>query len=372
MGAEHPARDRIDGSSLLRRWRVEVTVGGSGGMLPGEMSPARPLHIGLVYETFATYAERCGEPSDAHAEYEPESTIEILEAAIEHLGCCPLRIGSPYHLLDLMGRRGMPPLDAALNIAEGYGSRNREAWAPVLLEMAQIPALGSDALCLSASLDKAWANQLVAGAGVPVAPQCVLASAEEAEGAALPAAFPLFVKPRWEGTSKGIRSSSRVTGRAELVREVTRIAADYRQPALVEAFLPGAEYTVTLVGNHPVRALPVLQRALERRTRIGLHALLGRGDAELEHFLPGQLGAALEATLQALARRAFAALECRDFARADFRLDGDGRPVFLEINPLPTFAVDGSFAILAELEGRPLEALLADVIAEGLRRLQLV
>jgi D-alanine-D-alanine ligase len=340
-------------------------------MLSGEMSPARPLHIGLVYETFDTYPRRRGEPRDAHAEYEPERTIEVLEAAIEHLGYRPLRLGSPHRLLELIGRRAMPELDAGLNVAEGYGGRNREAWAPVLLEMARIPALGSDALSLSASLDKAWANRLVARARVPVAPQCVLSSAEEAETATLPAAFPLFVKPRWEGTSKGIRSSSRIASRAELVREVARIAADYRQPALVEAFLPGAEYTVTLVGNRPVRALPVLQRALERRTRIGLHALEGGGDGELEHFLPGQLGAELEAELQTLARQAFAALECRDFARVDFRLDADGQPVFLEINPLPTFAVDGSFGILAELEGRALEELVADVLAEGLRRLRL-
>jgi D-alanine-D-alanine ligase len=87
--------------------------------------------------------------------------------------------------------------------------------------------------------------------------------------------------------------------------------------------------------------------------------------------VPGSLDAALERELGALALRAFAALDCRDFARADFRLDADGRPVFLEINPLPTFAPDGSFGILAELEGRPADALVADVLAGGLRRLGL-
>jgi len=343
------------------------------------MTPTRSLRIGLVYETFTTYPRRSVEPSDAQAEYEPESTVEVLAAAIELLGHKPVRLGGPRDLLHLMGRDRLPELDAALNIAEGYGGRNREAWAPVLLEMAHVPTLGSDALSLSMSLDKAWANRLVARAGVPIAPQCVLGSAEEADAAQLPADFPLFAKPRWEGTSKGIRRSSRVERRSELVREVARIVADYRQPALVEVFLPGAEYTVTLVGNHPVRALPVLQRALDRHTRIGAHALESGGEAtsaaeawegEVEYFLPGRLDEELEDELQELARRAFVALECRDFARADFRLDADGRPVFLEINPLPTFAIDGSFGILAEIEGRALEQLLADVIAEGLRRLR--
>jgi D-alanine-D-alanine ligase len=86
---------------------------------------------------------------------------------------------------------------------------------------------------------------------------------------------------------------------------------------------------------------------------------------------PGVLDAALEARLASLSLRAFAALECRDFARADLRLDAAGEPRFLEMNPLPTFAPDGSFGILAELEGRSHEALLAEVIAAGLARLGL-
>ena len=80
---------------------------------------------------------------------------------------------------------------------------------------------------------------------------------------------------------------------------------------------------------------------------------------------------ALEAELARLALLAYQALECRDFARADFRLDAQGRAQFLEMNPLPTFAPDGSFGILAELEGRPLEELLAEIIADGLCRLGL-
>jgi D-alanine-D-alanine ligase len=83
------------------------------------------------------------------------------------------------------------------------------------------------------------------------------------------------------------------------------------------------------------------------------------------------LDEALEGALAQLALRAYAALECRDFARADFRLDAEGTPRFIEMNPLPTFAPDGSFGILAELAGRPLDALLADLITTGLVRLGL-
>jgi D-alanine-D-alanine ligase len=284
-----------------------------------------------------------------------------------------VRIGNPQELLARAGKGELPALDAAWNIAEGYGSRNREAWAPVLLEMLHVPVLGSDALTLSLSLDKAWCNTLVAAAGVPVPPQAVLATAGDAERAALPGSFPLFAKPRWEGTAKGIHPGSRVDAAAALAREVERIVRDYAQPALVQPFLPGAEYTVCVVGHRPPRALAVLQRALEAASGIGVHAL-ERHPAPAggwRHRVAGELSPELEATLAAHALCVFEALACRDFGRVDFRLDADGAPWFLEINPLPTFAPDGSFGILAELEGRSLEDLLAEVLREGLVRLGL-
>lgn len=330
------------------------------------------LLVGLVYDLLGTYPRVPGDPPDVDAEYEPEQTVRVLEAAIRRLGHRPQRIGNPQDLLARLGKRELPPLDAVLNIAEGRVGRNREAWAPVLLEMAEVPTLGSDALTLSASLDKFWASTLVSRAGVATPAQSIFKGAVASENIELPAPFPLFVKPRWEGTSKGIRASSRVDDRGSLEREVLRVQRDYRQPALVEEFLPGAEFTVAVVGNGPARALPAIQRALEASSRIGVHAIESEAPpAGWQTRLPGCLEPELERELAALAIRAYDALECRDFARADFRLDREGRPRFLELNPLPTFAPEGTFGVLAELEGRPLDALLAEVILGGLRRLGL-
>ena len=337
------------------------------------------LQIGLIFEGFGAYPRRPGDPEDSAVEYEPESTLIVLEEALAHLGHRAVRIGTPHELMRAVAAETLPEIDAALTIAEGYGSRNREGWAPAILEMAGIPALGSDALTLSHTLDKAWTNRAVAAAGMTVSPQCLMKTAADALTAELPAEFPLFVKPRWEGTSKGISADSRVESREALVREVERIAADYRQPALVEAFVPGAEYTVMLVANDPPRALPVLQRALHRATGIGLHAIagvheeLGREEVpESEIVTPGDLDAALEQRLQSLGLRVYELFECLDFARVDYRLDPSDEPVFLEINPLPTFALDGSFGILAELEGRTAAELLSEVLASALNRLGLV
>ena len=303
------------------------------------MAPPRNsrLRIGLVYDLLGTAPARPGAPADADAEYEPEETVRALEQAIRTAGHEPVRLGNPHALLARVAARDLD-VDAVWNIAEGFGARNREAWAPVLLEMAQIPALGSDALTLSLSLDKAWCKDVVAASGVPVAPHASVAHPDAIENAGIPEGWPLFVKPRWEGTSKGLSPGSRVEDGPALRAEVARITQTYGQPALVEPFLPGAEYTVTVVGNAPPQALPVLQRALDRETGIGLHAVETPG-APRAYDTPGALSEAVETELAGFARTAYEALRCRDFARVDFKLDGSGAPVFLEINPLPTFAV---------------------------------
>jgi len=329
------------------------------------------MRIGLIYDTFDAYPWTDDAPPDADAEYEPEATVEVLEATVEHMGHTPVRVGTAFALRDRLDD-GLA-LDAAINIAEGARSRNREAYAPILLEMAGVPCLGSDALTLSVTLDKAWTKTLVSAADIPTPPHRVYGGADDVAPDDLPA-FPLFVKPRHEGTSKGITPQSRVESVDALRTEVDRVVQTYDQDAVAEGFVEGGgEFTVAVVGHDPPEALPVLQRAVEPSTGIGLHALEHRGapaaDTTWDYELAGTLEPALEQRLQRLAVRAFEALDCRDFARADFRVDGQGTAWFLEINPLPTFAPDDTFAIVAELMGRDYVPYLAEVFEEGLQRL---
>lgn len=333
------------------------------------MTPA--LTIGLVYDRFGDRAPPPAAPPDWDAEYEPEATVAALEAAVRRLGHVPVRVGNPEALLARMCA-GPLGLDAAVNIAEGYGSRNREAHAPVLLELAGVPCLGSDALTLSVSLDKHLTKVAARHAGLLTPPWRVVRSPADVEAGGFPD-FPLFVKPRYEGTAKGLAPSSRCDDAAALRAEVARQLGLYGQDVLVEAFVEGAEFTVGVVGHDPPEALPVLQRAVEARTGIGLHALERHEDpaAPFDYRAPVPIEPALEFALQRAALAAHDALDCRDFSRSDFRLSPDGRLWFLEVNPLPTFAPDGTFAILAELAGQDYDAFLADVLARGLRRLGL-
>ena len=331
------------------------------------------MRIGLVYDVFDAYPWREGDPPDADAEYEPTETVVALAAAVRRLGHQPVPLGTAHDLLALLDDLSV---DAALSIAEGARGRNREGYAPTLFEMVGLPYLGSDALTLSLSLDKAWTKDLAAAADVPTPPYRTYASAGEVDEGDLPGDFPLFVKPRFEGSSKGITARSKVSSIKALRAQVERLVMDYRQDALVEPFVDGGgEFTVAVIGGKepgmPPQALPAMQRAVEAKSGIGLHALERRGRPARNwgHRLGGDLTPELEGELQRQTLALFRKLRCHDFARADFRVDRDGRPWFLEINPLPTFAPDGTFAIVAELLGRPYEDFLADVIERGLKRL---
>ncbi|MDE2995765.1 MAG: D-alanine--D-alanine ligase [Bacteroidota bacterium] len=322
------------------------------------------MRIGLVYDLFDDYPWQDGEAFDAAAEQEPEETVEALEAAFRSLGHEPVRIGPARNLLLRMDD---PGIDVGLSIAEGARSRNREGEAPTLFELMGVPYLGSDALTMSLSLDKVWTKDLAVTAGVATPTYAVVSDPD-----AMPSfdAFPAFVKPRYEGSAKGLTEASRVNRAEELTAQVRHVIKTYGQDALVESFIEGGEFTVAIVGHDPVRSLPVIQRAVEASSGIGLHVLERKGlpEKEYEWALPGDLSPELEAQLQTDALAVFNKLECHDFARIDFRVDREGTPWFLEINPLPTFAPDGTFAIMAELMGQSYPEFLAALLEEALRR----
>lgn len=327
------------------------------------------MRVGLVYDIFSDYQWRSGDPPDADAEFEPEETVLVIEEALRWLNYSPVRIGSPFNLLKTLDKIDV---DVAINIAEGIGGRNREAYAPILLELKGIPFLGSDALPLSLTLDKAWTKDILLAAGFRTPAYQVYKSPEELSERSLPAEFPLFVKPRYEGSSKGILRQSKVSTIQELRDQVHRISTLYKQDTLVEAYIGGGgEFTVAVIGHNPPEAMPVLQRAVEKETGIGLHALDRRGieNPNLTYEIEGDLTTDLEAELKEVSLSIFDKLECLDFARLDFRVDRQGVPWFLEINPLPTFAPDGTFAILAELVGIPYVEFLADTMRKGFERI---
>lgn len=310
--------------------------------------------IGIAFDRPEEYARISG-PADRFAEFEPESTIQAMEDGIRASGNIPVRLGGPFEIL-----KAKPDVDLVWNIAEGYGSRNREAWVPVLCEMYGIPYLGSDAYTLSLSLNKTATKEISKKCRVPT-PDWILAY-KETDLSELHLNYPLFLKPNFEGTAKGISERNIVLDEKQLRAMISELLTVYNQEVIIEEFKPGAEFTCAVIGN-PLRTTPVLERGICKDTGIGIHALEKDGE-ERDFFLSQTLSEKTEQHIADWSLRICKEMQVKHFARLDFKCDQEGNPFFLEINPLPTFGIDSTFAILAELEGVSYDEYLGNLLKE--------
>jgi D-alanine-D-alanine ligase len=264
-------------------------------------------------------------------------------------------------------------VDIVFNMCEGLIGRNREAQVPVLLEMKRIPFVGADGLTLAVTLDKVVAKKLFISERIPTPKFFVVEPGED-----LPKKhglkFPMMVKTRHEGSSKGISEKSRVEDFKGLKRQVDMIHATYHQSALVEEFIKGMECTVAVLGNERPMAMPIAQVSIDGNVRLGKEFYThGRISSDsLQYVCPAKMSKALTAKIQDLAVRVYKCVESRDFGRVDFRIDDRGNPYVLEINPLPSLDLKDVFNIFPAVFGSTYDEILNKIVDFGLKRYNII
>lgn len=275
---------------------------------------------------------------DTYAEWDTWETINAVKAAIEdHHSVTMIEADHDAYNKFIKNKP-----DIVFNIAEGLNGVSREAQIPSMLDMLNIPYTGSDPLTLATCLDKARTKEILSYHRIPNSKFVVASSPRSVEKSGL--SFPLIVKPVWEGSSKGIFSSSFVNDKTELEREVNRIVGEYDQPALIEEFLPGREFTVALIGNgDDAEVLPIVEINYTEFPEdfIPIYSyeakwILDTKENPLDVFsCPAKVSNELELKIKKTALRAYEVLRCRDWSRIDVRLDKSGEPNIIEVNPLP-------------------------------------
>jgi D-alanine-D-alanine ligase len=346
------------------------------------------FRVALLYNLKHNATAEPGAPPDALAEYDSVETVQALEDALRAGGHQVIPLEGDETLLDTI-RQADP--DIAFNICEGHRGDARESQIPALLEMLDIPYTGSKILAHAISLDKAMAKRVWRDCGLPTADFQIFRHGDEPLERQF--TFPLFVKPVREGTGMGINGHSVVHDEAELREQVRWVIRTYCQPALVEAYLPGREFTVGLIGNplapgqHRWNGLyneqgfhlfPVLEIDSDVGVGQGLY------NAEAKSYHPGEEGAPLylcpadipqdlEAELKRLALAAFEAIGALDVARVDFRLGADRQPYLMEINTLPGLNPTVSdVCIMARAEGMHYTDLINEILNLAIDRYGLV
>jgi len=326
--------------------------------------------VGITYDLKSDWQGSSNDPIDAAAELDGHKTIESLKTALESAGHKVVLIGGARQLIDRV-TSGNLKVDLVLNISEGFQGRNRESQVPAILDLYNIPFVGADALTLGVTLDKVVAKKCFMADGIPTA-RYFKATLEDDLSVLNTIGFPLFVKTLHEGTSKGITENSRVENFQQLKVQVEHICRNYNQPALVEEFIKGTEFTVAVIGNNPPEPMPVVQYAIAGKTQLGNEFYSYRHVAEklVEHICPAPIDEKLARRLQDLAVRVYKSVDCRDFGRVDFRVDQAGNPYVLEINPLPNLNPDDVFVLFGKAKGMAYDQIINKIIDEALVRLE--
>jgi D-alanine-D-alanine ligase len=314
---------------------------------------------------------------DLYAEWDDIHTIKAVEAAL-----------ATQHQVSLVEAdldafetfRKLRP-DLVFNIAEGLLGNSREAQIPAMLDMLGIPYTGSDPVTLGICLDKRRTKEILACHGVPTPRFAVVHSMVD-----VPARlrYPLMVKPILEGSSKGVTDKALVQDRRALCRQIEWVLDTYRQPALVEEFLPGREFTVALLGNGAaLQALPIVEINFDTLPA-GVNPIYSfeakwlwdREEDPLHIFsCPAPLEPLLRKNIEETCKRAFRVLGCRDWCRIDVRLDARGLPNIIELNPLPGILPrpeqNSCFPKAARAAGLSYEQLILSVVEAASERLGL-
>lgn len=338
----------------------------------------RSLRIAVVANRKASMKAAAIAAADAFAEYDTEETILSIQSALRSAGHETFFLEADGGFADAV-RQSMP--DICFNIAEGLQGDSRESHIPAILEMLSIPYTGSKVLTHAISLDKVATKRIWRDLGLPTAPFQSFTHWDLPLDPSLE--FPLFVKPVHEGSGMGITVKSIVHTLEELREQIAWVIQTYKQPALVEAYLPGREFTVGVLGNQLLpgekphseaytlggyHVFPVLELDTQKGAVKGVYNAQAKSYAIDTEEAPGYLCPAdipetLARELQILAVKAFDALGGLDIGRVDFRLGAGGEPYLLEINTLPGLnPVLSDIVIAAYADGVSYEWLINEIL----------
>jgi D-alanine-D-alanine ligase len=322
------------------------------------------VRIGITYDLRDQYLQQ-GFTEEEAAEFDSVETIQAIETGLATLGHEPHRIGSIQSLVSHLAAGDR--WDLVFNIAEGLTGSGRESQVPALLDAYHVPYTFSDPVVLALTLHKAFAKRVARDMGISTPDFVVFDTEPDLNGVRLP--FPVFVKPIAGGSSMGISGASKVVDPRRLLPICVELRERWRQPLLVERFLPGREFTVGLAGTGvATRVIGAMEILLLSDADPEIYSYRNKRDYRkvVRYHLADD-----HVTTQAieLAVRVWMGLNCRDAGRVDIRLDEAGRPSFLEVNPLPGLHPEHSdLVILCRMLGIRFERLLEIILESAASR----
>ena len=317
--------------------------------------------------------------AQAEAEFDEPETIRAIHDAIVANGYECIDIEADEHAFEKL-RKLKGSIDLVFNIAEGFRGEMREAQIPAILEMLGIPYTHSGALADAISLDKKLTKVVWQYHGLPTPRFVEIGEKEKPFVDGLN--FPVIVKPNSEGSSKGVFNDSLIDDPNKLLKKIREVRKNYGNGVLIEEFLPGREFTVTVLGNLSPYILPIVEQNFDvfpsNLAKFSSYEAKWffedtLPDPSVAYICPAKIPASLEKLITQLCVNAYTAINCRDIARIDLRLDAKGRPSLLEINTLPGMMpntnVVSYYPVAARAAGWDFNRMIGQIITHARERL---
>jgi D-alanine-D-alanine ligase len=321
------------------------------------------MKVGLTYDLRSWYIDR-GYSMDETAEFDKQETVDALENSLKLMGHETDPIGNTFQLIEALaaGKKW----DIVFNIAEGLYGDGRESVVPAILDQYKIPYVFSGPVIMGLSLNKHLAKLVVAASGVPVSPGCLITELKDLDNCKLN--FPLFVKPVSEGTGKGITDKSLVNSSVELFKIAEWILTEFHQPALVEEYLPGREFTVGVVG-YGDEAFAI--GGMEVMTINNLPYSVEVKENYQNYCTYKPLDPDITDECKSVALRAWKALDAVDAGRIDLKADRNGKICFIEANPLAGLnPVHSDLPMLSRMYGIEYQTLMEMIMKSAIKRIK--
>ncbi len=355
------------------------------GVIKKEWTPLKPREAAaLRHVTVLMGDPRKPDPVKPDGSFDDDDfhTIDQLKLALGELKGYRFTFLDNHDTLfaDLQKLRGKT--DYILNLCdEGFGNDARnELHVPALLEMLAIPYTGGGPQALAKCFDKSLVRGCAREMGIPV-PEGLLVNPDD-RIYEIPITYPVIVKPNCGDSSIGITQKSVAWSPEELSNLITtsRMQQGPEMPLLVEEFLTGKDITVGVIGNPPASAtvLPITEEDYSALPP-GLPRICGYEAKWLPDSpywkivsRPADIPAETEKFVVQASLLLFERLECRDYSRFDWRLDNEGRPRLLEVNPNPGWCWDGHLAKMSKFAGISYAEMLGMILSAAELRLGLV
>lgn len=328
------------------------------------------LRIGVTSEVLEDYQFKQEDPPDINRDLVSRTYLNSILDSLKRLGHSAQWIGDAHNILNQSSHL-FHDFDYIFNLAEGLKSKNRSSAVPLILELLEIPYLGSDAFVQALTLNKFYVSQIAQNLGVRIPQSLLIVDPKEILHQDY-ISFPVIAKPVHEGSSIGIFETNIAQSIDDLLPIVNHLFASYDEPILVQEFIVGYELTVPIVGNKNLEFCEPMSLVLDGEDyledKIYSSDIKHFTNDRMNHVKCSLLSNKGILDLKQTCWKIFYSLGMKDYGRFDFRMDNDNRTFLIDVNAIADLSPESSFTRSFKVAGMDHDEMISFILQHSFLR----